>query len=127
IDLMNKHLMQTFRTNVGLTKRLIAIAKRKNCRFVYMSSVDVIPKSKRGWVSEPLFIDTKKRKSYYKASKEIATELVVNAMHEGLNGIILYPAAVIGIHDYKPSAAGRELLNITRHKVLFSLHGGYNF
>lgn len=127
IDLMNKDLMQTFRTNVGLTKRLIAIAKRKNCRFVYMSSVDVIPKSKRGWVSEPLFIDTKKRKSYYKASKAIATELVLNAMHDGLNGIILYPAAVIGIHDYKPSAAGREILNVTRHKVLFSLHGGYNF
>ena len=44
IDLLNKHLMQTFRTNVGLTKHLLAIAKRKNCRFVYLSSVDVIPK-----------------------------------------------------------------------------------
>lgn len=127
IDLLNKHLMQTFRTNVGLTKHLLTIAKRKNCRFVYLSSVDVIPKHKRGWVMEPMNIETKKNKSYYKTSKAIATELVLKAIHDGLNSIVLYPAAVVGIHDYKPSAAGREILNVIRHKIVFSLHGGYNF
>lgn len=127
IDLLNKHLMETFRTNVGLTKRLIAVAEKKKCRFVYLSSVDVIPKNKRGLVGEPLFINTKKSKSYYKTSKAIATSLVLDAIQKGLNGIVLYPAAVVGIHDYKPSAAGREILNVIRHKIVFSLHGGYNF
>ncbi len=127
IDLLNNHRMQTFRTNVGLTKMLIEIAKKKKCRFVYISSVDVIPKHKRGWVTEPLYIETKHAKSYYKTSKAIATNLVLEAIKDGLNGIVLYPSAVVGVHDYKPSAAGREILNVVRHKVCFSLHGGYNF
>jgi len=48
-------------------------------------------------------------------------------MKQGLNGIVLYPSAVIGIHDYKPSAAGREILHAIKHRCLFSLRGGYNF
>ena len=127
IDLLNNHRMQTFRTNVGLTKLLLDIARKKKCRFVYLSSVDVIPKNKRGWVTEPLYIETKHKKSYYKTSKAIATNLVLQAINDGLNGIVLYPSAVVGVHDYKPSAAGREILNVVRHKVCFSLHGGYNF
>jgi len=127
IDLMNSNRLLTFRTNVQMTKHLIEIAKRKHNRFVYLSSVDVIPKQKRGWVKEPLSIDLKRNKSYYKTSKAIATDLVLRAIHEGLDGIILYPSAVVGIHDYKPSAAGREILHVLRHRILFSLHGGYNF
>jgi dihydroflavonol-4-reductase len=127
IDLMNKKPLTTFRTNVGLTKRLVEIALRKKNRFIYLSSVDVIPKSKRGLIKEPLQIDEKKGKSYYKTSKAIATHFVLKSIQEGLNGMVLYPAAVVGIHDYKPSAAGREILHAVRHQFLFSLHGGYNF
>jgi dihydroflavonol-4-reductase len=127
IDLMNRDLMQTFRTNVQLTKRLIDVAKSKHCRFIYLSSVDVIPKQKRGLVKEPLVIDKTKNKSYYKTSKAVATNEVLRAIQHGLNGMVLYPSAVVGIHDYKPSAAGREILHAMHHKILFSLHGGYNF
>ncbi|MDY0294727.1 MAG: NAD-dependent epimerase/dehydratase family protein, partial [Acholeplasmataceae bacterium] len=109
IDLMNRDLMQTFRTNVQLTKRLIEVAKSKHCRFIYLSSVDVIPKQKRGLVKEPLVIDKTKNKSYYKTSKAVATNEVLRAIQHGLNGMVLYPSAVVGIHDYKPSAAGREI------------------
>lgn len=127
IDLMNKDLMQTFRTNVQLTKRLIDVAKSKQCRLIYLSSVDVIPKQKRGLVKEPLVINQTKNKSYYKTSKAVATHEVLKAIQNGLSGMVLYPSAVVGIHDYKPSAAGREILHVINHKILFSLHGGYNF
>ena len=127
IDLMNKSLVTSYRTNVQLTKRIVDIAIEKKNRFVYLSSVDVIPKTKRGLIKEPLSLDIKKSKSYYKTTKSIATSYVYQALHRGLNGIILYPAAVVGIHDYKPSAAGREILNVMRHKIVFSIHGGYNF
>jgi dihydroflavonol-4-reductase len=127
IDLMNQDIMNTFRTNLQLTKRLVQIAKQKNCRFVYISSVDVIAKEKRGHIKEPLTIDVDDHKSYYKSSKASATNYVIEHMKQGLNGIILYPSAVIGIHDYKPSAAGREILHAIRHRCLFSVRGGYNF
>ena len=127
IDLMNQDIMNTFRTNLQLTKRLVQIAKQKNCRFVYISSVDVIAKEKRGHIKEPLIIDVDHHKSYYKSSKSSATNYVIEHMKQGLNGIVLYPSAVIGIHDYKPSAVGREILHAIKHRCLFSLRGGYNF
>jgi dihydroflavonol-4-reductase len=127
IDLMNRDLFQSYRTNVQLTKKLVNIAIKKKNRFVYLSSVDVLPRSKKGLIKEPLDLSIYKSKSYYKTTKSIATKYVMNALHQGLDGMILYPSAVVGIHDYKPSAAGRELLHIINHKVIFSLRGGYNF
>ena len=127
IDLMNHDLLHSFRTNVQMTKRLLKVAMEKKCRFVYLSSVDIIPKQRRGMVSEPLSIDETSHKSYYKTSKAIATNLVLKAISQGLNGIVLYPSAVIGKHDYKPSAAGREILFAARHRILFMIKGGYNF
>jgi dihydroflavonol-4-reductase len=72
-------------------------------------------------------MNPKMMKSNYAISKALATEYVLDHMSKDLNGIILYPSAVIGINDFKPSAAGREILSVLRHKYVFALRGGYNF
>jgi dihydroflavonol-4-reductase len=41
--------------------------------------------------------------------------------------MVLYPSAVIGIPDHKPSLIGKEVLNVMKKKVIFSISGGYNF
>jgi dihydroflavonol-4-reductase len=127
IDLMNIEKYQSFRTNYLGTKRIADLCLRKNNRLVYISSVDAIPKKKRGLVSEPLELNPKQLKTYYAKSKALATDYIMSLMRTGLNSVILYPSAVIGIHDYKPSAAGREILSVMKHRIVFSLHGGYNF
>jgi dihydroflavonol-4-reductase len=48
-------------------------------------------------------------------------------MLTGLNGVILYPSAVIGPYDFKPSKIGFELKKIIKNRFLFSINGGYNF
>ena len=40
---------------------------------------------------------------------------------------MVLPSAVIGVHDYKPSAVGRVVLNTLLKKPQFGLDGGYNF
>lgn len=127
IDLMNIEKYQSFRTNYLGTKRITDLCLRKNNRLVYVSSVDAIPKSKRGLVSEPLELNPKQLKTYYAKSKALATDYIMDLMRTGLNAVILYPSAVIGIHDYKPSAAGREILSVMNHRIVYSLRGGYNF
>ncbi|MDI6452175.1 NAD-dependent epimerase/dehydratase family protein [Peloplasma aerotolerans] len=127
IDLLNKEKMQSFRTNYQGTKKIADLCLRKKNRFIYISSVDVIPKSKRGLVYEPISLTPKKMKTYYATSKAMATDYVLNQISNGLNALVLYPSAVIGVHDYKPSAAGKEILSVLNHKILFSLNGGYNF
>jgi dihydroflavonol-4-reductase len=44
-----------------------------------------------------------------------------------MDACILYPSAVIGINDFKPSAAGEEILSTMHKKFFFYIDGGYNF
>lgn len=128
IDLLNRDKMNTFRTNYQLTKRIVDLCYRKKIRLIYMSSVDVIPKHKKGTITEPIDLTVRtKHTYYYRTSKALATKYVLSMMSKGLNAMILYPSAVIGPHDYKPSAAGKEILHVAKSRVLFSLKGGYNF
>ncbi|MDO9629641.1 MAG: NAD-dependent epimerase/dehydratase family protein [Acholeplasmataceae bacterium] len=127
IDLLNREKYQSFRTNYQGTKRIADLCLRKGNRLVYISSVDAIPKKKRGLVLEPLQINPKKMKTYYAKSKALATDYILELIHLGLNAVILYPSAVIGVNDFKPSAAGKEILSVVKRQVVFSLRGGYNF
>ena len=127
IDLLNRDRLLSFRTNYLGTKRIVDVCIEKKVRLVYISSVDAISKSKKGFVSEPEEINPKKMKSNYAISKALATEYVLDKMSKELNGIILYPSAVIGVNDFKPSAAGREILSVLSHRYVFALRGGYNF
>lgn len=128
INLFNDHRMETFRSNVQLTKRIIHVCLKKQCRLIYISSVDIISKPKTGLVKEPSHFEYQENhKSYYQTSKWLATKYVYDSMKEGLNAVILYPSAVIGPHDYKPSQVGKEILHIMKHTLLFLLKGGYNF
>jgi dihydroflavonol-4-reductase len=87
----------------------------------------VITKPKKGIVCESHTFAQCPHKSYYQSSKWLATKYVYDAIENGLNGIILYPSAVIGPNDYKPSRIGQELIKMMKNKVLFSIKGGYNF
>jgi len=128
INLFNQDKMETFRTNVQLTKRIVNMCLKKHCRLVYISSVDVISKPKVGLVREPShFTYGDMKNSYYQKSKWLATKFVHEQMKQGLDAVILYPSAVIGPHDYKPSQVGKEIKHIINHKLLFLLKGGYNF
>jgi dihydroflavonol-4-reductase len=128
IDLLNRDKMNTFRTNYQLTKRIADLCLKKKVRLIYISSVDVIPKHKNGVITEPIDFNFKTDpRYYYKTSKALATKYVFSLMKKGLNGMVLYPSAVIGPHDYKPSAAGKEILHVAEARILFSLKGGYNF
>jgi len=128
INLFNDAKMDTFRTNLQLTKRITQICLRKQCKLIYISSVDIIQKSKKGLIAEPTdFQSIAFKKSYYQMSKWLATQYVDQAFKKGLNGVILYPSAVIGPYDFKPSQVGKEIKHMLSHRLLFSIRGGYNF
>jgi len=127
IDLLNKDRLLSFRTNYLGTKKIVDTCIAKKVRLVYISSVDAISKSKKGIVSEPLKMTPKTMKYNYAISKALATEYVLEHMSKDLNAIILYPSAVIGINDFKPSAAGKEIRSVLKHNYVFALRGGYNF
>lgn len=121
IDMKNKDYQKSYEANVLMTQYIADICMKKGCRLVYASSSDVLTK-KNG-----VFVVDENQKSFYAKTKAIATNYVLNLMKQGLNAIVLYPTAVLGIHDYKPSKAGEQINRVDKQKFLFYVRGGYNF
>lgn len=131
IDIKNKLKEETYRINYLGTKLLADLSLKKGVKqFIYFSSTDVLEKSGTGdLIREPNMIDPSKIKSNYGNSKALATEymLKMQKSQDKMKIVVLYPSAVIGINDYKPSYVGKVIRDIIANKPQFSINGGYNF
>lgn len=121
IDLKNKDYQTSYDANVTMTQHIADIALSKGCRLVYVSSSDVLVNKDGHYQVE------EDQRSIYAKTKAIATNYVLNKIKEGLNAVVLYPTAVVGTHDYKPSKTGEQIKRVIDHKFLFYIKGGYNF
>ena len=66
----------------------------------------------------------------YAHSKSAATALVFEAAENGLDAVVLFPAGVIGPHDYQQSQMGRMIRYLSTQgwlRVVVSFDGAYNF
>ena len=130
IDLTNKKTEQTYKINVGMTKDLVAICKEKKVKkFVYVGSVDAIYREGDGEIIEPEKYFPDKIQGDYGKSKAEATQFVLDEIKKDdtFDCAIVLPTAVIGRHDYKPSAIGKVIKNTILGKAEFGIKGGYNF
>ncbi|MFA5007435.1 MAG: NAD-dependent epimerase/dehydratase family protein [Candidatus Izemoplasmatales bacterium] len=129
IDLSNRHGGDTVRINYDGTRTIADFCVARGVRLVFVSSVDAIAKPEPPRpIREPDRFDPDSFHNAYARSKALATAYVHRLLSTGaLQGCILYPSAVIGIHDYKPSAAGREIARTFAMRFAFCIRGGYNF
>ena len=127
INLKNDKLELTDEINYLGTKRIVDFCIEKNIYLIFTSSTDVIL-NHDFLMKEPESIDVSLLKSHYQKSKAKATNYILKAIETNkLRALILYPSAVIGINDYKPSAIGKEILRASKRRVCFHFEGGYNF
>ncbi|MDD3122743.1 MAG: NAD-dependent epimerase/dehydratase family protein [Candidatus Izemoplasmatales bacterium] len=129
IDLTNKHLEECILVNDFGSKTIIDFCYKNNIRLIYTSSVDVIDRdSKQTHIKEPTSFHPEKCQSNYAFTKGQATKYLYNMIEtKHMNACIIYPSAIIGIHDYKPSAAGHEIIKALHKNIFFYVNGGYNF
>ena len=130
IDLTDKKKEQTYKVNFDLTKTVVEVCKKRGvARFIYAGSVDGIYKDKAGKITEPDGYDEQKIEGNYGKSKALAMGLVLSEIQNNpdFNAAMVIPSAVVGIHDYKPSAVGGVLCGVLRGKAEFGVNGGYNF
>ncbi|MDT8337080.1 MAG: NAD-dependent epimerase/dehydratase family protein, partial [Candidatus Izemoplasmatales bacterium] len=98
-----------------------------NIFLIYTSSVDCIT-SNDYLIKEPENIFTDHLEGYYQLSKALATNYLLNLQNENkIKALILYPTAVLGINDFKPSAIGKEIKRTFKRTICVYFHGGYNF
>lgn len=131
IDVKNKQKEETYRINYLGTKLLVDLSLNKGAKkFIYFSTTDVLEKNNNGdFIKEPSHINPDNFKSNYGYSKALATSYLLNLQKQQnkMNIIILYPSAVIGINDYKPSYVGKVICDVIKNRPQFSIDGGYNF
>jgi len=128
IAIDNRHSEQVYSINVTGTTNLIEAAKWAGVKkFIHFSSIDAF----RFISSEQVLDETtplvETNKSIYAFTKAESERLVLNAVKEGLDAVILSPAAVIGPYDYRGSFLGSALIKIYQNKIPMLIPGGYNW
>ncbi len=115
--------------NVGGTRNIIqACQKNRVQRLVYTSSVHAFsPLSDRAVMNEESLIDPATALGDYGKTKAAATRAVFKAAAQGLDAVVLHPAAIIGPYDYRPSKLGRWILQAARGRMKIDLEGAYSF
>ena len=63
----------------------------------------------------------------YDRSKADGERAVLEGIERGLDAVIVNPTAIIGPHDYKPSAVGRVLLDLHLRRLPSLVNGGFNW
>jgi dihydroflavonol-4-reductase len=63
----------------------------------------------------------------YDASKAAAEAAVLEAVHAGLDAVVVNPTAVLGPHDWRPSALGGVLLDVARRRLPVLVDAGFDW
>ncbi len=131
IDVKNKLEKETYEVNYLLTKLVTDVSiKNKAHSLIYCSSVDAIYKTSEDTIiKEPETMFPDKFKDNYPHTKALGTEYVLKQMKEPSSTLIsiVYPSAVIGPYDFKPSLIGKVVKDCILNKPEFGIKGGYNF
>lgn len=116
--------------NVGGTQNVVRACRERGVgRLVYCSSVhaldhrpDGVPVDER----RPLWTDHEQC-SAYDFSKAAAERVVLDAVREGLDAVIVEPTAVLGPNDFKPSWVGRFLVRLARGRQPVLTDSGFDW
>lgn len=115
--------------NVEGTRNVIEACRRSGVRrLVHFSSVHAL-------CSEPIDIPVDESRPYvsspgtppYDRSKAEGEKLVLGAVEQGLDAIIINPTGVIGPYDYRPSHFGQALIQIASGKIPVLIEGGFDW
>lgn len=127
INLKNDKEELTAKINFEGVKMIADFCLERSIYLIYTSSTDCITNTEYN-LSEPDIIFVESLEGHYQKSKARATNYLLDLSNkQNLKCLILYPSAVIGINDYKPSAVGKEIKRCFKRRIGFYFHGGYNF
>ena len=115
--------------NVDGTRNVVQAARQAGVRrLVYTSSVHALTEPGRGGVlTEEAGYDPALAPGDYGKAKAAASRIVLDAVREGLDAVIVNPVYVLGPHDYRLSEIGEVILMFSRFPVPAGMDGCYDF
>jgi dihydroflavonol-4-reductase len=127
---MYKHDEQKmFRVNVEGTRNVIkACFKCGVKRLVHFSSIHTLsPYPKKEVLDETRALMVERKMSSYDRTKALAEKEIEKAVRQGLESVVISPTALMGPYDFKPSYAGKTLLDIYHGKIPALVDGGFDW
>ncbi|OGO60376.1 MAG: epimerase [Chloroflexi bacterium RBG_19FT_COMBO_49_13] len=115
--------------NVLGTRNVLQAAKCMGVRrLVYTSSIHALKRVPHGvLIDESVPFDPEHALSNYDASKASASLEVMNAVHQGMDAVIVCPTGVIGPYDFRRSEMGQLILDCVEQKPMLYVDGAYDF
>jgi dihydroflavonol-4-reductase len=115
--------------NVDGTRNVVEAARRAGVRrLVYTSSVHALTEPGKGGVlTEEAGYDPDRAPGDYGKAKAAASRIVLDAVQEGLDAVIVNPVYVVGPHDYRLSEIGEVIVLFSRFPVPAGMDGSYDF
>ena len=116
--------------NVGGTQNIIDLClEHPECKkLVYCSSTGAIPALPKGKkIREVNYFDSSKVLGCYSESKAIATQLVLDAVHNrGLNACVVHPSGILGPNDPAVGETTKVLIQIINGEMPAGINGSFN-
>ena len=116
------------KVNVEGTRNVLAAAMKANVkRLVYTSSIHALSRKWNGRINEQVPFDPENEAGEYDRTKAEASLLVLDAVKQGLDAVIVCPTGVVGPFDYRGSEMGDMLRRWLRKRPHFMVEGAYDF
>jgi dihydroflavonol-4-reductase len=117
-----------WQVNVEGTRNILAAAKNAGVRrLVHTASIHALSRNWIGKINEEVPFDPDATAGGYDRTKAAASLLVLEAVKDGLDAVIVCPTGVIGPHDYRGSEMGDLIKDWLRKKLNFLVKGAYDF
>jgi len=114
--------------NVEGTRNVLAAAKQANVkRLVHTASIHALSRNWIGMINEGVPFDPETPAGGYDRTKAAAALLVLDAVRDGLDAVIVCPTGVIGPPDYRGSEMGDLIKDWLRKRLNFLVEGAYDF
>jgi dihydroflavonol-4-reductase len=127
LDRRNAESMR--RVNIDGTRNVIRACRDCSVRrLVHFSSIEALADlGSRKATDESNPLAGAAETTIYGWTKAESERLVLQAMQDGLDAVILSPTAIVGPYDYKPSHLGRSLLDLYHNRLPALIRGGFNW
>jgi len=114
--------------NVEGTRNVLLAARKADVkRLVYTSSIHALSRDWKGKIDERVPFDPHNPAGDYDRTKAEASLLVMDAVKNGLDAVIVCPTGVIGPYDYRGSEMGDLLRGWLRKKPHLLIEGAFDF
>jgi dihydroflavonol-4-reductase len=114
--------------NINGTKNILEIVKKLPVRrFIHFSSIHALTQEPFGQILDETRPLALKDPILYNRTKAWSEQLVLDAIKNGIDGLIINPTSVLGPYDFKPSLMGKAIIQICQDKFPGLVAGGYDW